>query len=61
MLKDYLIVAMLTLVAGWKISLPVLALAMVWCWRKRHWVWGLLFGAGFAWTALAAWQFEKYL
>ncbi|MTD39705.1 hypothetical protein GIX45_14005 [Erwinia sp. CPCC 100877] len=61
MLKDYLIVVMLTVVAGWKISLPILGILIFWCWRRRHIVWGVLFGAGFLWTALAAWQFEKYL
>lgn len=60
-MKDYLIVAMLTVVSGWRWSLPAMALLCVWNFWNRRRMLGSLCAGLFIWTAVAAWQFEKYM
>ncbi len=60
-MKDYLIVAMLTVVAGWRWSLPVMGFFGAWSFWRRRLVLGCLCAGLFIWTAVAAWQFEKYM
>ncbi|MBK4716255.1 hypothetical protein J0B02_00160 [Enterobacteriaceae bacterium YMB-R22] len=61
MMRDYLIIAMLTVVAGWRWSLPLIALLCGWSLWRRRFLLGTLCAGLFIWTAVAAWQFEKYL
>lgn len=60
-MKDYLIVAMLTVVSGWRWSLPAMGLLCVWNFWNRRRVLGSLCAGLLIWTAVAAWQFEKYM
>ncbi|EME5080551.1 MULTISPECIES: hypothetical protein [Klebsiella] len=61
MMKDYLIIAWITIVACWPITLPVLAVVAGILFYSRHRVAGLVVSGLFILEAVAAWQFERYM
>ncbi|MEA1065031.1 hypothetical protein [Erwinia sp. HR93] len=60
-MKDYFIIAMLTLATGWRWSLPICGLLCVWCIRRRKIIASCMSTVLFVWTAIVAWEVEKYL
>lgn len=61
MLRNYLIVAYLTIVSVWPFTLPVIAITAWWLFRIRWRITGAVMVALFVLIALAAWEFEHYL
>ncbi|APB04726.1 hypothetical protein ACHCAK_09740 [Raoultella ornithinolytica] len=61
MIKDYLIVAYLTAIAGWPVTLTLLGLSagVALCSRRR--VLGVVLIVLCMLVAIAAWQFERYM
>ncbi|AOO57154.1 hypothetical protein ACU4M6_000774 [Raoultella ornithinolytica] len=61
MIKDYLIVAYLTAIAGWPVTLTLLGLSAggALCLRRR--VLGVVLIVLCMLVAIAAWQFERYM
>lgn len=58
MLKDYLIVAYLTVIQCWPVSLPVMAVMAAFLLYKGHWPTALLLAFIFVWIAIGSWQLE---
>jgi hypothetical protein len=61
MMTDYLIVAWITLVACWPITLPVLAIVAGILFYSHHRITGVIVCGFFVLEAVAAWQFERYM
>ncbi|HID4130320.1 TPA: hypothetical protein ACXE8V_000605 [Pluralibacter gergoviae] len=61
MLRDYLIVAYLTIVSVWPFTLSVVAITAWWLFRIRRRITGAVMVALFVLIALAAWDFERYM
>lgn len=61
MLRDYLIVAYLTVVSVWPFTLPFIAVTAWWLFRIRWRIAGVITVALFVLIALAAWDFERYM
>ncbi|HGF0117954.1 hypothetical protein ACDX32_19595 [Klebsiella quasipneumoniae] len=61
MIKDYLIVAYLTAIAAWPVTLALIGLsAEVACFTRRRML-GVALVILFMLVAIAAWQFERYM
>ncbi|MFK3704642.1 hypothetical protein ACI2JR_06675 [Klebsiella sp. NPDC088457] len=61
MIKDYLIIAYLTALACWPVTLTLVAVAAGALLYTGHRLLGLVTIALFVLVAFAAWQFERYL
>ena len=61
MLRDYLIITWLTIVAAWPWSLTVLALVLLYSIWRRHRVLMIVSALLLALVALAGWQFEHWM
>ena len=61
MIKDYLIVAYLTAIAAWPVTLALIGLsAGAAFYMRRRWL-GVVLVVLFMLVAIAAWQFERYM
>lgn len=60
MIRDYFIMAYLTLISCWPITLPAIVVATWWLFRIRWRFAGIVAVLLFVLVAIAAWQFEHY-
>ncbi|EPN6626279.1 TPA: hypothetical protein ACHOZW_005464 [Raoultella ornithinolytica] len=61
MIKDYLIVAYLTAIAAWPITLTLIALSARVAFYTRRRGLGIVLIVLFMLVVIAAWQFERYM
>ncbi|EMO4451895.1 hypothetical protein HV127_28655 [Klebsiella sp. RHBSTW-00215] len=61
MIKDYLIVAYLTAIAAWPVTLTLIGLSAVAALYTRCRVLGVVLVVLFMLVAVAAWQFQRYM
>ncbi|HBY2240700.1 TPA: hypothetical protein MIR89_25495 [Klebsiella pneumoniae] len=61
MIKDYLIVAYLTAIAAWPVTLTLIGLSAGVAFFTRCRVLGVALVVLFMLVAVAAWQFERYM
>ncbi|EHI1013602.1 hypothetical protein J1B50_004292 [Escherichia coli] len=61
MLKDYLIVAYLTAIAAWPVTLTLIGLSAGVAFFTKCRVLGVVLVVLFMLVAVAAWQFERYM
>ncbi|MFG6417420.1 hypothetical protein [Klebsiella quasipneumoniae] len=61
MIKDYLIVAYLTAIAAWPVTLALIGLSARAAFYMRRRGLGVVLVVLFMLVAIAAWQFERYM
>ncbi|EPM1136579.1 TPA: hypothetical protein M4196_003303 [Klebsiella variicola] len=61
MIKDYLIVAYLTAIAAWPVTLSLIGLSAGGAFFTRRRVLGVVLVVLFMLVAITAWQFQRYM